>query len=278
LDHPEQWEHYVPRSTTIVASGLAPTAEIDTAAWKHGPPPPPPPQAREPAFDRTLPPPQPKPFWTGTRAFLASLIGVLLLALVGGAIVLRNSGKPVSAPAAKAAPVVPSRQTTAPKNTTPPTAEEPLPPSPETPVAGVPVAATIPDATALAIRLTGAVDGEVAAPDEMFPATITAPVLVGGKIVLANGAEAKVRLVKSTKIGRLHNVPKMEFELASVSGYPVRTGRFELSGEPHKKGKLGAVGSVFSRKGNADGPTSFTVPAETVMTFRLRAPLKIALR
>jgi hypothetical protein len=283
LDHPEQWEHYVPRSTMVVPAGMAPTAEIETGHWKPAAPSPPMPSG----LDKTLPPPAPKSFWTGPRAFTASLLGVLALGLVGVLALKLTPGKPTPAPVTKSAPAVavPSSPKAAAAQ---PAIQNPAatpPPSPEVPAAAAVVPAIIPETTTLAVQLTGAVDGSLAGSGETFPATIAAPVIVGGKPVLARGADAQVRLVKSTKAGRFRGIPKMEFELSSIfvdgKNYKVHTDKFELAGPPRgkKTGKLGGLGTVFGgmvHKNNPDDEGStFTVPPETVMTFKLRAPVSI---
>jgi serine/threonine protein kinase len=315
LDHPEAWEHYVPKSTVIIPPGMAETMEISVDDWRGGTLTQAIPRDPAPAIPRgmeaTLPPPIRKPFWTPGRSGLAAFASFLLLGLIGLAVYSIFSPKPLLKPARPAgasatssippvqAPVtktpVPSgAATTVPQTAPVPTEPTPLPPPSESePQPAGPLRAVIPAKIEIGVRLINNVDGAVANVGEVIPASIENPISVDGVIVVPKGAGASVVLVRAVKSGHPKAVSKMEFQLSAftVAGktYNVRSDSFEIAGDLRgkKTGKLSgignAVGSVFGGRGakgagDGTGESSLVIPPETEMNFKLKSPVAVTLR
>ena len=282
LDHPEAWEAFVPKSTMVMLSGMAPTAEIPAGLWQSDAPT----QAiPRPGMQTTLPPPPPpRSFWTPARTGIAAFAAIVMLGAVGFLFLTRNSHAPAAAVKPVASTPVPA-VTQAEPPPPPPLAEMPQSATTETPPAPAPKAEpehlVIPTKTQVHIRLPAAIDGSASSEGEVFPVVLDTPIDVDGKTIAAKGSEARIVL---TKAGGSKKSPKVQFQLASirVSGktYKVRSDTFEFNGSGHGKraGKLAGIGNVVgSLVGGKHSDVSLELPADTEMMFTLKGPVQITL-
>ena len=168
---------------------------------------------------------------------------------------------------------------------------------------------TIPAGTTITVRLDHALASNQQRPGDTFDATIVSPVVVQGKTVIPEGADAKGRVIDARESGRLSGVAKLRLALNTVevgsSEYDVSTNTVSRVGPNHKKRNwfligggtgLGALigGLVGGGKGLAIGAASGAgagtagaaitgkrevhLPAESMLTFRLAQPLTVQVK
>lgn len=207
-----------------------------------------------------------------------------------------------SATAEPAAPPAPAPQPEKPSTPpapaqTPTTAKAP-PPAPK--------AIVLPAGTAIAIRTTNALSSESNKAGETFEASVAKPVVVAGVTVLPVGAGATGKITQSASAGRVKGEGTLVLSLVALNvkgrSYPViadpvkqtaksRGGRSAkmigggagagaLIGGIAGGGKGAAIGAVAGGAAGTAGATmtgkrAVEVPAETVLSFRLTAPLKL---
>jgi hypothetical protein len=172
-----------------------------------------------------------------------------------------------------------------------------------------PAPATIPDGTAIHVRLDNAVDSNQSRSGDEFKATISEPVVVDGKTVIPKGAAAKGLVVDARESGHLKGVPRLRLALSSVEldgkTYDLRTSPGLRNGKNHRRrnwewigggagagllvgaiagGGKGALigGPIGAGVGTAvayfTGKRDIRLSAETPLTFRLSQPLTIPLK
>jgi hypothetical protein len=203
-----------------------------------------------------------------------------------------------SAPAQPAQPTTPPVQTAAPVSQSAASKPEDQ--------AEKRVTAAVPTGTALVVQLNSAVSSKTVQAGETFTATVAKPVIVQGETLIPRGAEVTGRVTQVKAAGKLAGAAQMGLKLTSIKvggqNYKVRSN--EISQTSTGKGKrtavmggggvgLGAIvgglaggkkgalvgglagggagtaGSAFT--GNAD----ITLPAESVLSFRLSQPLDL---
>ena len=197
--------------------------------------------------------------------------------------------------ATPAAPAAPTPVAAAPAAPTPP-------PPPQ------PVRLTIPEGTVITIRTIDSIDSTRDRAGQDFDASIFSPVVIGERVVIPQGAEAKVRLVSSSNAGRISGTPEVALELSAITvartSYttsstlyqqkgPSRTRRTEetvgggavlggLIGAIAGRGKGAAIGSVIgagagtaAEAGTKAAPVR--IAAETKIEFTLRSPVAVTL-
>src|SRR5262245_15302544 len=164
----------------------------------------------------------------------------------------------------------------------------------------------LPAGTAIAVRTTNALSSETSKEGENFEASVAQPVVVGGVTVLPVGAAATGQIVKSASEGRMKGEGVLSLALVSVTvkghAYNVITepvsqtqksrgkrsatmigggaGAGALIGGLAGGGKGAAIGALAGGAAGTAGATmtgkrDVEVPAETVLSFRLSAPLKL---
>lgn len=169
-------------------------------------------------------------------------------------------------------------------------------------------AVTLPQGTAVHIRLDNALASNRAQSGEEFHATVSEPVVVDGKTVIPDGARAKGLVVEARESGRLMGRPRLRLELTQVEvgnkSYDLRPASSYRVGRGHLKRNLawiggsgaggaiiGAIaaggkgaligGPVGAGVGTAvayvTGKHDLRLPAETPLTFRLAEPVSIQL-
>lgn len=197
-----------------------------------------------------------------------------------------------------------ANQSTANPPPPPPLAPYPPPQAAQAPAKAPAVTSSlaIPSGTIVTVRMIGAIDSSVNTPGQRFDASVDLPVLAFGKVAIPRGAPAQVRLENVAAAGRLRGRPAVVLELVSLTfggfNYPTHSLLFEQQGL--SRGKIiggaaaagAAVGGIFGHgKGAAEGAgtgaaagtsaaiapggPAVVVPAETRISFTLRAPIRV---
>jgi hypothetical protein len=158
------------------------------------------------------------------------------------------------------------------------------------------------DVSRISVRIDQSISSESATVGQTVPATVAEAVLVKGEQVIARGAPATLRVVNVIRAGHWKGVPQVDFALVRVVAkrgpVVVRSATQNFNGKSRgkdtvKKTGIGAavgsaIGGIFHKgKGAVEGAAvgagaavgyqaltnaEVTVPAETLMTFRLKAP------
>jgi hypothetical protein len=280
-----------PRGATVVETATPPAAVVATVASGV---------------------PAKAPFWTPERRIAGGGAAIILALVVGWAALrpnVKNTGLPT-------APVtVPGSQASAPPADNgipalPPVPPEPSRPAPaalhagSAPAAGSNSALAIPAGTPVIVRLIDNVDSSRDRTGQRFAASVDAPVVIGGRTMIARGAGARVVLINVTQAGTIQGRSEIKLELVSLaingSNYVVRSNLFDQQGIPRGKQSAkviaggaavgAAIGGIFGKgKGAAAGAGAgagagaaaqaaskappVIVPAETRIKFTLRTPI-----
>lgn len=164
----------------------------------------------------------------------------------------------------------------------------------------------LPAGTELQVRLSETVGSAQSRAGEKFEATLHAPVVVGDQVVLPKGASFSGRVTNSVPSGRLKTPARLSLTLDSLewkgATYPVTTSSVSRSAKSHKKRNLALIGggggagaligglagggtgaligagagaAAGTAGAYATGKKDVVLPAETLLTFRLEAPVKI---
>jgi hypothetical protein len=165
---------------------------------------------------------------------------------------------------------------------------------------------TLPEGTAIHVRLDQVVESNQARSGDEFAATISEPVVVEGKTVIPQGAPMKGRVVETKESGRLMGVSRLRLALTQVEvgnkSYDLRTASAFRKGGSHKKRNLAwiggsaaggaAIGAIAAGGKGAliggpvgagvgttvaylTGKKDIRLPAETPLTFKLAHPVTI---
>ena len=168
---------------------------------------------------------------------------------------------------------------------------------------------TLPESTAIHVRLDQAVASDQNRPGDHFEATVSEPVVIDGKTVIPQGAYAEGLVVDAQHSGRLKGRARLQLELETVSvngqNYGVRTLSSYRAGGGHKKrnwaligggagggaligalagGGKGALigGPVGAGAGTAvallTGKKDIHLRPETPLTFKLAEPVTIPVK
>ena len=169
--------------------------------------------------------------------------------------------------------------------------------------------ATVPPGTPIHVTLDQAITSDQNRPGDHFEATVSEPVVIGGKTIIPQGAYAEGLVVDAQRSGRLKGRARLQLVLETVNvngqNYDVRTSSSWRSGGSHKKhnwawigggagggaligalagGGKGALigGPVGAGAGTAvaffTGKKDIHLRAETPLTFKLAGPLTISAR
>ena len=194
-----------------------------------------------------------------------------------------------------------SKQAPPPENST---AAKPAEPQAAAPA---PTEITLPEGAVLHVRLAETLDTTRNRTGDRFTATLDSPLTVDGNVVLPRGAKVSGRVEASAPSGRLKGRAVMNLTLDSldVNGkkYPLQTSHVGRASTAHKKRNLGFIGGGAAAgaligalaggpKGAAIGAgagagagtatAAFTgkknvrIPAETRLSFQLRAPVRLS--
>ena len=181
-------------------------------------------------------------------------------------------------------------------------------PAPQPAPAPQPVQAAVPAGTVVTVRMIDSIDSARNHPGDEFDATVSSPVVAGDRVVIPQGANARVRLVEAKTSGHMTGRSELQIELVSltVNGttYNVESGTYNVQGASRGKrtaetvgggAGLGAlIGAIAGRgKGAAIGAgigaaagagaqaitkgQQVKIPSETKIDFTLKAPLAVTL-
>jgi len=212
------------------------------------------------------------------------------------------SGTPASPPPpAQAAPQQPAPAPVAPVPA--PAAEPAAPPPPRKPAETV-----VPSGTPVSVRMIDSIDSGKSQPGQTFHASLAAPLMSHGRVVIPAGSDAIVVLQNSQSAGRIKGQSSLEVRLAEIdyngNQYRVRTGVVQEVGKGGRGkstavrtgigaaagavigalaggGKGAAIGSAAGG-GAGFGVNVFTrgnqvkIPSETELSFTLQEPLRVA--
>lgn len=168
---------------------------------------------------------------------------------------------------------------------------------------------TLPEGTAIHVRLDNAVASNQASPGEEFAATVSEPVVVGNKTVIPQGAPVKGRIIDARESGHLMGVPRLGLRLTEVTvggkSYALDTSSSVRVGHSHRNRNLAWIGGsgaggaligalagggkgaliggpVGAGAGTAvayfTGKKDIRLPAETPLTFRLVRPVTVQVK
>jgi hypothetical protein len=172
--------------------------------------------------------------------------------------------------------------------------------------APAPRAVTVPEGTTISVRLVDPIDSERNHTGETFRATLDSPIVVGEGVAVPSDADVEGRLVDVKSAGHFAGQSVVALELTQVSfggkSYDLHTNQFSKQGTSRGKrtaatvgggAALGALigGLAGGGKGAAIGAgvgagagtgvqgatkgQQIRLPSETVLNFRLEAPLTV---
>lgn len=193
-------------------------------------------------------------------------------------------------------------------------AAEPAP-APTPVVASVPTAPAepqmvrtqIPTGSSVVIRMIDSIDSEVNRAGEIFRASLDAPLMADGEVVVPEGADVLVKLVESRSAGRMAGRSELRLELVRLEfqgrSYPIVSSTYQQLGTSRGKRTAATIGggaaigaaigaiagggrgaAIGAAVGGASGTAvqvltkgqQIRVPSETRLDFRLEAPLEIS--
>ena len=177
---------------------------------------------------------------------------------------------------------------------------QPAQPTPE------PVRVTIPEGTAINIRLIDPVDSAKNKEGDRFSASLDSPIVIDDKTIIPKNADVEARLVSAKSAGHFTGSSAVVLVLSKITfggkTYDVQTGEFTKQGASRGKrsavviGGGAALGAVIGAiagggKGAAIGAAAgagtgtgvqgltkseqIKLPAETLLEFQLKAPLTV---
>ena len=174
------------------------------------------------------------------------------------------------------------------------------------PAQAVPANVTIPEGTAVTVRLIDPVDTERHKEGDTFRASLDSPIVIEEKTVIPKNADVEAKLVSAKSAGRFTGSSEVVLILTKITvggkTYDVQTGEFTKQGASRGKrsaaviGGGAAVGAVIGAiagggKGAAIGAAAgagtgtgvqaltksqqIKLPSETLLEFQLKAPLTV---
>ena len=212
---------------------------------------------------------------------------------------------PAPAPVRKTKRAAPVEREETPPPPPAPAATTPAPaPPPAEPEPPKPVKVEISAGTPVVVRMIDSIDSEVNRTGEVFKASLDAPLMVDGEVVVPEGADVLVKLMESKSAGRLAGRSELRLELIRLQfqgkSYTLVSSTYEQVGSSRGKrtaatvGGGAAVGAIIGAiagggKGAAIGAAvggaggtavqvltkgqQIRVPSETRLEFRLEAPV-----
>jgi hypothetical protein len=245
-----------------------------------------------PTFAENLPPPAPAPARPASRPL--------------------RTHRPQATPAPSTPPAPPQASepekppAEQPAATAPVPAAAPAPAPPPPPPPPQPVTATIPGGTVVTVRTIDNIDSSTSQAGQTFRASLEAPLLVDGRVVVPKGLNVNLKIVTASSAGKFSGASELTVSLDSLT-YQGRTYRLSSSSVQEKgasRGKrsgavigggavLGAIigGIAGGSRGAAIGAgvgagtgtavqaatkgQKVRIPSETHLDFTLRDPLDV---
>ena len=149
---------------------------------------------------------------------------------------------------------------------------------------------TIPEKTALTIRLGERLASDRSAAGDAFFGTLDAPLVVDGFVIADRGSRVLGRVTDVEEAGRVKGIATLTLELSSFTTtdgqrIPIRTVRFVREGDTSKKDDAVKVG-IGAAAGGAAGAGAVVVTrgkaavleTETRLTFQLEQPVTVTER
>ncbi|MBI3694897.1 MAG: hypothetical protein HY238_08670 [Acidobacteria bacterium] len=164
----------------------------------------------------------------------------------------------------------------------------------------------VPGGTELQVRLNQSVGSARSEAGEEFDATLHAPVVVGDKVVVPKGAIVHGHVIHAVASGHLKTPARLSVTLDTLEwqgkSYPITTSSVSRSARSHKNRNLALIGggsgagaligglagggtgaligagagaAAGTAGAYATGRKDVLLPAESLLTFRLQAPVKI---
>lgn len=212
--------------------------------------------------------------------------------------------RPAATPAAES-PQVTGQLT--PRITTSGTETPTQPPIRQVPPQPAPVpSATLPAGTPISVRITEAIDTDRNRVGDTFTALLEDPLVSGDTTIAPRGTEVTGRIAYSKESGRISGKSELILELSSLKlnnrSYPLKTSDYSEVGSSQGRrtataaGGVAALGAIVGAiagggKGAAVGAATgaavgtgaavltrgqtLKIPAETILEFRLEAPLTL---
>lgn len=163
---------------------------------------------------------------------------------------------------------------------------------------------TIPQGTALVVRLVEPIDSEKNQVSDIFHATLNNPITINGETVVPSGSDVQGYLVDVESAGRFAGQSRVILQLDSINSggqtYNIQTDQYKKQGNSRGKNtaeKVGAgagigalIGALGGGKGAAIGAAGgglgggvqaatkgqqINLPSETVLNFTLQAPFTV---
>jgi hypothetical protein len=161
---------------------------------------------------------------------------------------------------------------------------------------------TIPAGTVIQVVMIDSISSDYNRPGQTFRGSLGAPIVVGHRTVVRQGAPAHIRLVSADSAGKLKGRSDLGLQLVRVGNYNVHSGVVWVSGpsQGKKTGKDAAIGGAVGGglgllfgggKGAAiggglgagagaahrylKGPKPAVVGSESVINFRLATPVRV---
>ena len=211
-----------------------------------------------------------------------------------------------SAPAPASAAAAPPAATPAPAPASVPETTAPEPVASEPPPPPRPTTITVPAGTRLQVRMTDGIDSKNNSVGQTFSGSLDSPLVHGNRVVVPAGSPVTVLLTNQSSAGRIKGKSELQVRVTSLTAggrtYDVASDIYEETGK--SKGKQTAVrtgigaaagaligGLAGGGKGAAIGAgvgggagigiqvfthgSQVKIPPESVLTFRLDAPLTV---
>ena len=165
----------------------------------------------------------------------------------------------------------------------------------------------VPPGTRLQVRLVKGLGSARSSAGERFSVTLDQPVVLGDRVVLPQGTELHGHVTSAVASGRLKTPARLSLTLDTLEWqgrvYPISTTGISRAMKSHKKRNLaligggsgfgalvgglasGGVGALVGAGAGAGagtagayatGKKNIYLPPETVLTFRLQAPVRVA--
>ena len=163
----------------------------------------------------------------------------------------------------------------------------------------------IPAGTELQVRLNRSIGSAVSHPGDDFEATLNTPIVAGDKVVVPKGAMLHGHVTQAVPSGRLKTPARLALTLDTLwegDSYKINTTTVSRAASSHKKRNVALIGGgtgggalIGALAGGgtgaligagagaaagtggayATGKKNIVIPAETRLSFRLEAPVKV---